>query len=137
MGAKHTACVEQCLLNPKPAESLARLESALFASRSPSIKNKALGTIGMYGIEASDQKLINPWDFLLAMEGALLFAGSASRRLGASSQPYAAYPFMVAVSAPAGSRTVSAAESGSKSKGEIWTPVWDSPASFREIKWEL
>ena len=25
-------------------------------------------------------------------------------------------------------------ESGSKSKGEIWTPIWEAPASFREVK---
>ena len=134
MGRKYSACVEQCLLPENRAKSEELLESALFASKSPSIKNKAVGTVGAFDVEASDQKLINPWDFVLAMEGALLFAGSASRRLGASAQPYAAYPFMVAVSSPAGSQTVSADESGSKSKGEIWTPVWESPASFREVK---
>lgn len=134
MGRKYSACVEQCLLPENRAKSAELLESALFASKSPSIKNKAVGTVGAFDVEASDQNLINPWDFVLAMEGALLFAGSASRRLGASAQPYAAYPFMVAVSSPAGSQTVSADESGSKSKGEIWTPVWESPASFREVK---
>ena len=134
MGTKHVLCVEQCLLNQNRAESEGWLESALFASNSPSIKNRNVKTIGLFDVEASSQSLINPWDFVLAMEGVLLFAGSASRRLGASSRSYVAFPFMVSSSAPAGSQTVSSDELGDKNKGEIWTPVWEDPASFRDVK---
>ena len=134
IGAKFVDCVEQCLLNRNPAESEERLESALFASKSPSIKNKRVGTLGFFDAEASSQELINPWDFVLAMEGVLLFAGSASRRLGAGARSYAAFPFMASSSSSAGSQTVSGDESASKSKGELWTPVWEDPASFRDVK---
>ena len=134
IGAKFVDCVEQCLLNRNPAESEDLLESALFASKSPSIKNKRIGTLGFFDAEASSQELINPWDFVLAMEGVLLFAGSASRRLGAGARSYAAFPFMASSSSSAGSQTVSGDESSSKSKGELWTPVWEAPASFRDVK---
>ena len=134
IGAKFVDCVEQCLLNRNPAESEERLESALFASASPSVKNKRIGTLGFFDAEASGQELINPWDFVLAMEGVLLFAGSASRRLGAGARSYAAFPFMASSSSFAGSQTVSGDESASKSKGELWTPIWEAPASFRDVK---
>ena len=134
IGAKFVDCVEQCLLNRNPTESEDLLESALFASKSPSIKNKRTGTLGFFDAEASSQELINPWDFVLAMEGVLLFAGSASRRLGAGARSYAAFPFMASSSSSAGSQTVSGDESSSKSKGELWTPVWEAPASFRDVK---
>ena len=134
IGAKFVDCVEQCLLNRNPAESAELLESALFASKSPSIKNKRIGTLGFFDAEASSQEMINPWDFVLAMEGVLLFAGSASRRLGAGARSYAAFPFTASSSSSAGSQTVSGDESSSKSKGELWTPVWEAPASFRDVK---
>lgn len=134
IGANYVAGVEQCLLNRSPAQSEEWLENALFASKSPSVKNRKVRTVGFFDAEASSHDLINPWDFVLAMEGVLLFAGSASRRLGAGARSYAAFPFMVNSSASAGSQTVSGDESASKSKGEIWTPVWENPASFREVK---
>ena len=134
MGTKHVLCVEQCLLNQNRAESEGLLESALFASNSPSIKNRNVKTIGLFDVEASSQSLINPWDFVLAMEGILLFAGSTSRRLGSTSRAYVSFPFMAVSSAPAGSQTVSGNETGTSNKGELWTPVWEDPASFRDVK---
>lgn len=55
IGAKFVGCVEQCLLNRDPAESEEWLESALFASKSPSVKNKTVGTLGFFDAEASGQ----------------------------------------------------------------------------------
>lgn len=42
--------------------------------------------------------LANPWDFILALEGALLFASAAARRLGAT-MGVPSVPFMVSASA--------------------------------------
>ena len=41
---------------------------------------------------------------------------------------------MASSSSVAGSETVSGDESASKSKGELWTPIWEDPASFRDVK---
>jgi CRISPR-associated protein Csx17 len=70
-------------------------------------------------------KLVNPWDYILLLEGALLFASSAARRLGSAS---AAMPFMVTSSAVG--YPSAAAEEG---EGEIWAPIWNRPATTQEL----
>lgn len=78
--------------------------------------------------KADDKGFVNPWSFLLTLEGALLFAGAVVRRTGAQfSRP--ALPFQVhgstggfATDAP-----------GEASLGEIWVPEWSAPAGLAEI----
>lgn len=83
--------------------------------------------------------LVNPWDYVLAMEGSLLLAGSLSRRSGLSGATAgassAAFPFTVAPS-PAGWPTLEVADVGS-ARQEVWLPVWERPASLREIQYVL
>ncbi|MYH87833.1 MAG: type I-U CRISPR-associated protein Csx17, partial [Acidimicrobiaceae bacterium] len=77
--------------------------------------------------------LTNPWSFLLAMEGAMVFASAAARRLsrgyrngGAKS----AMPFTVAPTAIGhGSASIN-----EETKGEIWVPLWRQAMSFPEIR---
>ncbi|MCL6649360.1 MAG: type I-U CRISPR-associated protein Csx17 [Chloroflexi bacterium] len=80
--------------------------------------------------------LVNPWDYVLAMEGSLLLAGSLTRRSGLAGatggSSSAAFPFTVAPS-PAGWPTIEVADVGS-ARQEIWLPVWQRPASLREIQ---
>ena len=76
--------------------------------------------------------LINPWDYVLMCEGALLFAGAAARRLSSQTSPRAVFPFTVDSSA-AGYGTSSDSEYGSKSRAEFWAPLWDRPSSFGEL----
>ncbi len=71
--------------------------------------------------------LTNPWDFILGMEGTLFFAGSVSRR---TSSRRAAFPFTV-ISTHAGYGTATS----ENARGEIWMPLWDSPASYREMRY--
>lgn len=79
--------------------------------------------------EKSDhQGFANPWAFLLATEGTLLFASAATRRQGARNVS-ASFPFMVR-STPVGHASTAPNE---KALGEIWTPEWDRPASLPEI----
>lgn len=75
----------------------------------------------------SAESLANPWEFVLALEGALLFGSAAARRLG-SAVGVPSTPFMVQ-SSSAGYAT-SASE---KSRGELWTPLWRHPTSFVEL----
>ena len=72
--------------------------------------------------------LINPWDFILMVEGTLFFAGNISRR---SISTNAAFPFSVNQS-NAGYGSSSTTE---KSRGEIWIPLWHNPATYDEIKY--
>lgn len=76
--------------------------------------------------------LINPWDYVLMLEGALMFAASVTRRLHDSEAGTLSYPFTV--------RTTSAAGAGASApderdaRGEIWLPIWTRPAEFAEIR---
>jgi CRISPR-associated protein Csx17 len=70
----------------------------------------------------------NPWDFVLLLEGALLFASGAARRLS-STNPHASVPFTVTAT-HAGHPT---ATSDEQSRGELWAPLWSRPATLPEI----
>jgi CRISPR-associated protein Csx17 len=83
------------------------------------------------GFEA--KSLVNPWDFVLMIEGALLFAGSVARRLEANSTQKAVFPFTVdSVAVGYGSATASE-ETTDGSRAELWMPLWDRPASLAEV----
>ena len=77
--------------------------------------------------------LANPWSFVLAMEGAMVFASAAARRLSAESQTgpsKVSMPFTVAATVAGYG---SAAENESP-KGELWAPLWRDEMSYREIR---
>jgi len=76
--------------------------------------------------------LVNPWLFVLMLEGATLFASTPARRLTgeASQQSRAAMPFMTSGS-PFGTGTGSTAED---SRGEIWFPWWSGWLSLNAVR---
>lgn len=74
---------------------------------------------------------VNPWDFVLFMEGAVLFTAAAARRLGTTGTSAASAPFALRASA-IGHASVSAKEKSAR--GEQWLPLWERPASLREIR---
>ncbi len=78
--------------------------------------------------KADDKGFVNPWAFLLTVEGALLFATAVVRRHGAE---YArvALPFQVRGSA-AGYPTQAPGESV---LGELWAPEWSALARLDEV----
>lgn len=76
----------------------------------------------------SGVSLINPWTYVLLVEGALLFASGVSRR-NQHAAGQAARPFTVSYS-PDGS--VSGAH-GEESRGEVWAPVWSTPYTLAEV----
>lgn len=78
-----------------------------------------------FGASAS---LVNPWGYVLLVEGALLFAASTVRR-HQHETGRAAIPFTVRTS-PHGS--ASGAEE--VSRGELWTPLWSQPCTLSEIR---
>lgn len=73
---------------------------------------------------------LNPWDSVLSLEGSLLFAGAVTRRLGGT-RSESSFPFTVRATGAGGGGGVVSDER--EARGEVWAPLWDSPASFAEI----
>ncbi len=73
--------------------------------------------------------LTNPWNFILCLEGSLLFAGAISRREAPGEKGRAAFPFQARLT------TTSFDSSSEKetSGREIWLPIWEKPALYNEI----
>lgn len=86
----------------------------------------ANATSGFEGYNA-----LNPWDVLLALEGTLLFAGTLTRRWGASDTGRAAFPFTFEPSR-AGSGAFSP-EDPNAPRGEVWVPLWSRPCRLSEV----
>jgi CRISPR-associated protein Csx17 len=76
--------------------------------------------------------LVNPWQYILLVEGALLFAASAVRRIQhyQPGEARAAIPFTVDHS-PDGTPAGAAEE---EARGELWTPQWTQPFTLPEIR---
>ncbi|MFA6960865.1 MAG: type I-U CRISPR-associated protein Csx17 [Opitutaceae bacterium] len=74
---------------------------------------------------------VNPWDFILTLEGAMLFAAAAVKRLESTSPGQLIYPFCVRSS---GAGYASASFSDEVDADEIWMPLWSSPSGISELK---
>lgn len=122
--------------SPKRSTSRAWLEAALFDHPGVPLLGEAVGQFhpgGAGGINSSPfgrgPSLVNPWGWVLLIEGALLFASAAARRLRAGAASLAAVPFAVRTS-PVGYTSASGEES---SRGEVWAPLWERPATAVEL----
>lgn len=73
----------------------------------------------------------NCWDYLLTLEGALLFAASSVKRLEDHSDGTLAFPFCVRPSAVGYG---SAADADEASRAEMWFPLWTEPTTCRELE---
>jgi CRISPR-associated protein Csx17 len=76
--------------------------------------------------------LMNPWDFVLMLEGALLFAGTVARRLESSDNSILSYPFTVRTTGT-GTGCGNAADE-MPSRAEIWMPLWNKAISAQELR---
>jgi len=100
------------------------LEPALFGEASRAAEKGSMGQFSPASLERS-----NAWDFILAIEGSLVLAGSATRRLESSDGSSLAFPFHArAVIAP------SLAEGEEREGDELWLPLWITPSTFREAR---
>jgi CRISPR-associated protein Csx17 len=79
-----------------------------------------------FGAAAS---LVNPWEYVLLVEGALLFASGTVRR-HQHDAGRAARPFTVRFS-PNGTGS---GVDGEESRGEVWVPAWSQPCTLAEIR---
>ncbi len=128
--------VELLLGAPVPA----LLRGALFGEPTAGlVKGRAIGQFlpaGAGGANAGPgfdrDSLINPWDYVLMLEGALLFAAAVTRRLEAPVPGTLAFPFTVRASASGyGS---SARSDELETRDELWLPLWHKPATLRELQ---
>jgi CRISPR-associated protein Csx17 len=76
--------------------------------------------------------IVNPWDFILMIEGALLFAAASVKRLESNDSGALAYPFCVR-QAGVGYASASGADEPA-SRAEMWLPVWTKrPVTLPEL----
>ena len=118
------------------AETL--LASALYAAPASGLSSAAVGQFapGAAGgpnatTGYSSDSAVNPWDFVLTLEGATAFAGAATRRHQTAAGFGASFPFTV--------RTVGAGWGGieaadeNDARAEFWAPLWMREARFCEV----
>lgn len=112
------------------------LGTALFSERHPGLQSVAIGQFNPGGAGGANSStgfgggsLVNPWDFVLMLEGAVAFASGAVRRLGTEQLPQAAAPFAMYPS----STGFASGVDGEKSRGEQWMPLWERPLAYREL----
>jgi len=116
------------------AQSL--LEDALWSASANHLKSAAIGQFqpgSAGGVNSStgfeDGNLINAWDFVLMMEGAVLFASRATRRLdpnafSKASAPFAVRPHAAGFATPGNEKA---------QRGEQWMPLWSQPATLSDL----
>lgn len=119
----------------QPNESAALLDSAIFGRPTKGLTTLAVdqfdpgraGGANMHeGMEAAS--LLNPWGYILMLEGAVALQSASSRRFGAR-QSGSAFPFTVASTA-AGFLSAGV----DATRGEQWLPLWYRPSSASEIE---
>lgn len=115
------------------------LESALLAkTRAGLLSDRAIGQFfpgaagGANGTTGFDAKsLINPWDFVLMLEGAMVLRVSALRKLDSNELVQAAAPFALRAMVEG---FASAAPGDDAARGEQWLPLWSRPAVHAEVE---
>jgi CRISPR-associated protein Csx17 len=78
------------------------------------------------------ESLVNPWEFVLMIEGVPFFAAAPARKLSAQvrAQQRAAMPFMT-FGSEFGMTTGAETE---ESRGEVWLPWWERPLSYSAVR---
>lgn len=125
--------------SPAPDLTATLLENALFGTPIRNLSDKPIGQFSPAaggGANAStgfdSKSTINPWDFVLALEGALVFTSAALKRLEGTEPGQLVYPFCVQASG-AGYGSATASDEAS-ARCEIWMPLWANPANFSEVQ---
>ena len=102
------------------------LDSAAIGQFSPGATGGPNATAG-YKADGN----VNPWDFILMLEGAVTFAGAATRRHQGTVESGASFPFTVRA-VGAGWGGIEAADEND-ARAEFWAPLWRRPARLREV----
>ncbi|MEX2580841.1 MAG: type I-U CRISPR-associated protein Csx17 [Verrucomicrobiales bacterium] len=113
------------------------LANSLYATpTSELVKNRTSGLFDAGGVGGPNatqgfegKSATNPWDFILAMEGAVAFAGAISRKGAVSKNLLSTFPFQVTTTSTGGD---SLGDSESVGR-EFWLPLWDRRATWLEV----
>jgi CRISPR-associated protein Csx17 len=115
------------------------LRCSLWAEPVPGLVSRAIGQFSPgasggpnAGTGFGGVALVNPWDFVLMLEGALLFAAAITRRMEGSDPASLSYPFTTRPAA-AGAGSVHASDQG-PARPEMWMPCWRRPAGIDEVR---
>ncbi len=100
-----------------------RLADVAIGQFSPGATGGVNATVGFDGAS-----LVNPWDYVLLIEGATAFAGSIGKRFGSGAER-ASFPFTFQTVA-VGFGTSSSQEA---TRGEIWLPLWRGAAAYPAV----
>ncbi len=136
-------------LSGEPSISAARLlEGSLFDAPVSGLYPAAVGQFapgaagGPNATNGYERKgEVNPWDFVFTLEGAVAFAGTATRRhqsasgdntSGTTTRSGASFPFTVRA-VGAGWGGVEAADEND-ARAEFWAPIWTRPTRALEIE---
>jgi len=115
------------------------LDSALFGTPCNSLSESAIGQFSpgsaggpnaSSGFEGGART--NAWDFILMLEGAVLFAASAVRRLEFGDRAVLSAPFVVR--SRMGTEGAASAGDDDDSRNEIWMPLWAPACGVDEIR---
>lgn len=122
------------------AESERWLTAALFGEAAPGLVTKA--PIGQFfpgaagganstsGFDAPSA--VNPWDFILMIEGSLVFAAASVKRLESADNGSLIYPFCVRQAGVGYGSAAGADEADARC--EMWMPLWTTPVSLAELR---
>jgi len=124
---KPSSAAEELLRAALFADIVAGMGSAAIGQFSP---GAAGGPNAVTGFDGGS--LVNPWDFVLMLEGAMLFAASTSRRLESGVPATASYPFTVFPTGAGNGSTTVADEA--PARAEMWMPLWEGEASLDELR---
>lgn len=120
-----------------PLVGAGALRACLFAEPFRARSKNVIGQFDPHGAGGANatsgfsaDSTVNPWDFVLMLEGAVCFRVAAVRHLDASGLPQAAAPFAFRGQATG---FASAARSEESSRGEQWMPLWSRPATLAEL----
>jgi CRISPR-associated protein Csx17 len=125
--------------SPREGENAPWLSAALFDEPAPLEGRDSFGHFqpgqGGYnattGYEGSNP--LNPWDVVLALEGAVLWSGGVTRRLeNAVESSAASFPFSVSMNR-AGAGQLSTPDPN-RAPGELWCPIWSRPTGLPELR---
>lgn len=115
------------------------LDGALFGGSTPFMASSAVGQFSPGGVGGPNatagyegDSLVNPWDFVLMIEGALLFAAAATRRMESVGPQSLSYPFTVRATGSGSGGT--AFKDEENARAEMWLPLWSVPAGYAEIR---
>jgi CRISPR-associated protein Csx17 len=118
------ADARELLTNALWDEQADKLAAAAIGQFQPGSAGGANSSTGFDG-----GNLVNPWDFVLMLEGAVLFTCRATRRLDPTAFSKASAPFAVYAHA-AGFATPGSEKA---QRGEQWMPLWSQPATLAEL----